>query len=79
MPSQPITPKKIMMGSTFGRMAKKPILAERNIAVITRKMMPRASVRLLICPATMSEVVPVSSTSVPVSVTGIWAGKRSAT
>ena len=35
MPSQPITPKKMRMGSTFGRMARKPTLTERNMSAIT--------------------------------------------
>ena len=75
MPSCAITPKKIRIGSTFGRIARKPIRVDRNIADITTKMTPSAIVRLSICPATMSDVVPVSSTSVPVSFTGRSFGK----
>jgi hypothetical protein len=75
MPRYPIIPKKMTIGSTFGRMAKKPIFTDRNIAAMMRKMMPSARVRLSICPLTMSEVVPVRRTSVPVSRTGMSAGK----
>ena len=75
IPSQPITPKKMQIGSRFGRIARKPILKDRNIADITMKMTARAIERLSICPATMSDVVPVRRTSVPVSRVGRSSGK----
>jgi hypothetical protein len=50
MPSCAITPKKIRIGRTFGRIARKPMRVDRNIADITTKMTPSAIVRLSICP-----------------------------
>ena len=79
MPSWPITPKKITMGSRVGRIARNPIRTDRNITDITTKMTPSAIVRLSICPVTMPDREPPSSTSVPVRRTGRSFGKCSAT